>query len=79
MIRTMSDDNVKDVVCGKQIRRDDGLTATYGDRPYAFCSDVCRQAFIDAPLHFVDRSGAASSTEGDPVILPSGKEVPNKV
>ncbi len=67
-------ENVKDPVCGMSVNPNNALKATYGDRDFYFCSDVCQQAFINDPLKYVDKSKSAASLEGTPVIDASGHE-----
>lgn len=38
-----------DPVCGMQVNEDESLSATYEGQTYYFCSEDCRDEFMEAP------------------------------
>ncbi len=42
-----------DPVCGAEIAEDECLVATYQGQNHYFCSEDCRQEFLEAPEEFM--------------------------
>lgn len=51
-----------DPVCGVQVDADEAVVTTYESQPYYFCSDDCRQEFLEAPEDYINE-GAELLTE----------------
>jgi glycogen phosphorylase len=45
--------NVKDPVCGMSVFQEQALPATYGNRTFYFCSDLCRRSFLTDPERYL--------------------------
>lgn len=44
---------MKDPVCGMSVFQEQALPATYGDRMFYFCSDLCRRTFLADPERYL--------------------------
>ena len=44
---------MKDSVCGMNVLQEQALPATYGDRMFYFCSDLCRRTFLTDPERYL--------------------------
>ncbi|UVT19703.1 MAG: alpha-glucan family phosphorylase [Nitrospira sp.] len=44
---------MKDPVCGMKVFQEQALAATYGDRMFYFCSDLCRRTFLAGPERYL--------------------------
>jgi starch phosphorylase len=44
---------MKDPVCGMNVLPEQALPATYGDRTFYFCSDLCRRTFLTDPEKYL--------------------------
>lgn len=44
---------MKDPVCGMNVLDEQALSATYGDRTFYFCSDLCRRTFLADPERYL--------------------------
>ncbi|GJL49196.1 MAG: alpha-glucan phosphorylase [Nitrospirales bacterium] len=56
---------VKDPVCGMMVDQDKSLTMVYQGEALYFCSELCRNAFLENPESFVDRLGSSISDLGE--------------
>lgn len=45
--------STKDPVCGMSVLREQALSATYGDRIFYFCSDLCLRSFLADPKRYL--------------------------
>ena len=54
---------MKDPVCGMNVLQEQALPATYGDRMFYFCSDLCRRSFLTDPERYL-RSLELAGTVG---------------
>lgn len=45
-----------DLVCGSELTHKKGIMKKYGDRPYSFCCNTCKERFFDNPFQYLDRS-----------------------
>lgn len=63
----MTNDIIKDPVCGMTVNPETGLTASHHGRTYHFCSDLCLRKFTTDPSKYVERADAAVSVLADPV------------
>jgi starch phosphorylase len=53
---------MNDPVCGMNVLQEQALPATYGDRMFYFCSDLCRRSFLTDPERYLsplEPAGAA--------------------
>lgn len=46
----------KDPVCGMSVEPSSALTAEFEGRTYHFCSEGCREAFLEDPHRYLHRS-----------------------
>lgn len=53
-VDTTKTDKTKDVVCGKEITKNDSLKVTYNDKDYFFCSDKDMLAFLKHPQKYTN-------------------------
>ncbi|MDI3467742.1 MAG: Glycogen phosphorylase [Nitrospira sp.] len=44
---------MKDPVCGMNVLDEQALSATFGDRTFYFCSDLCRRTFLTDPERYL--------------------------
>ena len=52
---------VKDLVCGMMVDEEKSLTMLFQEETLHFCSELCRNTFLEDPESFVDRLGASIS------------------
>jgi YHS domain-containing protein len=53
----------RDLVCGKTVTGDNPIATTYRDFRFVFCSLYCKQAFEQAPEHYIDEAHRQGETE----------------
>lgn len=54
-----------DPVCGVQVDEEDALTASYAGRTYYFCSEDCREEFLEAPEEYVGEAAGLFIDENE--------------
>lgn len=55
---------VKDLVCGMMVDEEKSLTMLFHEEALHFCSELCRNTFLEDPERFVDRLGSSISDLG---------------
>ncbi|RYU94511.1 YHS domain-containing protein [Emticicia agri] len=45
----------KDPVCGMKVKKGTTLVSTYKEKPYGFCSKVCKERFDKEPEKYVKK------------------------